>query len=417
MKNLETIFNTLEGQSKVAIAVSGGADSMALVLLAKQWADANKSQIVALTVDHCLRPESAAEAVLVHKWLKGRKIEHHILQWQDHKKTSNIQSEARQARYKLMTDFCKKNNITILLVAHNKEDQAETVLLRIMRGSGVDGLAGMAAETEISDIKVLRPLLATPKKYLREFLNEQGQEWVEDPSNQNPKYERVKIRQFIESSADSSLLIDRLFDTAKNMQRSRSYIETMVAKDFAETAEIKPEGYAIISRKKFLNLHSEAAYRILAKLIKNIGGDYYKPRFEKLEKLYAQILSNPSLSGVTLGGCNIYSYKNNLNIIREISAVEANINIEQFCEIIWDNRFKCQLADTQFSDLKIGALGQNGLKQVLEKTPDLPLGVLPKKIIYTLPALRNLEKILAVPHICYYASDELKQQVSLIFLY
>ena len=146
----------IDKHKKVAVAVSGGADSMALALLLNEQTN---SKLIAITVDHGLREESAREAKQVKKWLEKYDIEHHILKWEGDKKNSNIQFEARTARYQLMCDFCKKNDIQLLLVAHNLQDNAETLLMRIMRGSGVDGLSAIADATKINNIEVLRPLL------------------------------------------------------------------------------------------------------------------------------------------------------------------------------------------------------------------------------------------------------------------
>ena len=129
----------------LAVAVSGGADSMALTLLAADWAAARRGSIVALTVDHRLRNESRAEAKQVAAWLAARGIEHKILAWTGEKPSSDVQAAAREKRYELLEDWCRRQGILHLLVAHNLDDQAETFLLRLGRGSGLYGLSGMAS--------------------------------------------------------------------------------------------------------------------------------------------------------------------------------------------------------------------------------------------------------------------------------
>jgi tRNA(Ile)-lysidine synthase len=400
----------------IAVAVSGGADSLALTFLVHKWSIENDVKIIALTVDHGLRQEAAAEAEKVKNWLAIHKIQHQTLKWEGHKKPSNIQAEARDARYNLMAQFCRQNGFKNLLVAHNKEDQAETVLLRLMRGSGVDGLCGMAEEIKFEGIRILRPLLNVPKKYLREFLTDMDQEWIEDPSNKNPIYARVNVRSFIQNSDNADLLVSRLVDTAQNMQRSRLFIEKIVSQKVLELVDIRPEGYCVIDSEKFLQLDEEVAYRILSQLIKNIGGEYYKPRFEKLQNLYTQIRINDFSNGCTLGGCIIYKSqkKNNLGdlvIAREQQDVQADIDIADG-EVIWDNRFVCKLSGIETGALKIGALGESGLKIISDiiVNPNLP-----KRIIYSLPALKSLEKILAVPHIGYYFDEAMKEKLSIDF--
>ncbi|MCE3233128.1 MAG: tilS [Rickettsiaceae bacterium] len=407
--NLHQAFSdTLEKFSisgNIAIAVSGGADSMAMALLSAKWAEKNSCKVIALTVDHDLRPESADEAAQVKKWFSCYNIPHHTLKWEGDKKSSNIQSEARDARYRLMTEFCHQNSIPTLLIAHNKEDQAETVLLRLMRGSGVDGLCGMEDEIIHNGIRLLRPLLTIEKNQLRQFLKEQNQEWVEDPSNQNTKYARVNVRKFIETSGEPELLVNRLVETTTNMQRSRNYIEHMIIQDMANVASFQPEGYCIIDIDTFRKLHEESAYRILAKTIKQIGGEYYKPRFEKLQNLYENLVSN-KFTDCTLGGCNIYQSKKQneikkIFVIREQSAVQNDITIHPNTELIWDNRFICNLSSTT-NNSQVGAIGESGWQQIADKVTTN----LPKRVIFSLPALKNLEIIVAAPHIGYCLDNE-----------
>jgi tRNA(Ile)-lysidine synthase len=400
----------------VAIAVSGGSDSMALVLLANRFAAEKLLKIIALTVDHGLRPEAFDEALAVQKWLSSRGIEHHILKWEGDKKSSNIQAEARAARYRLMQDFCRKKNINTLLVAHNKEDQAETVLLRLMRGSGVDGLSGMDEVAEDGGFRILRPLLGVEKKYLRQFLQEQGQEWVEDPSNQNDKYARVNVRRFIENADEPELLVNRLVDTAENMRRSRDFIEKTVMQMMADVADIRPEGYCVIDIPKFLRLHEEAAYRILADVVKKIGGEYYRPRFEKLQNLYDNF-KQKEFDDCTLGGCSIYASQKKdesgfVFVTREMADIADDVPVQNSEKFIWDNRFECR-AFAKVANLRLGALKRGGFAGIEDKITSY----LPKRVIYSLPAFMTLEKVVAVPHIGYLNEDFNEAEFFTKFIY
>ncbi|MAG22807.1 MAG: tRNA lysidine(34) synthetase TilS, partial [Rhodospirillaceae bacterium] len=181
-----------EPEPCVAVAVSGGCDSMALALLAHDWAQGRGGQTVALSVDHRLRWESGAEARQAGRWLKARGLTHHILSWTGDKPRHGVQAAAREARYRLLFDWCRRHGVLHLLLAHHQEDQAETFLLRLGRGSGVDGLAGMAPLSEVPTMRLLRPLLDVPKARLVATLQSRGQEWVEDPSNRDLAYARVR---------------------------------------------------------------------------------------------------------------------------------------------------------------------------------------------------------------------------------
>ncbi len=282
---------------KLAVAVSGGADSMALAILLKR----SKINFIALTVDHGLRKESAQEAVQVGKWLRELKIDHVILQWQGSKPSSNIQEEARNARYQIMANYCLSNKINYLLVAHHLNDQAETVLLRLSRGSGIDGLAGMSVIKDLYGIKIFRPFLDIPKKTLINFLKEENINWIEDPSNKNEKFKRVKLRNMLEQFEDEDILIKRLSQTAKHMIRARSYIEQQVELSLKDLI-IKEQDIIKLNMQIFAKTHPEIALRVLLKIIKIIAKDAYKPRFVKLERLYDDLLAS-SYKGATLYGC------------------------------------------------------------------------------------------------------------------
>ncbi|MBM4438672.1 MAG: tRNA lysidine(34) synthetase TilS, partial [Actinobacteria bacterium] len=129
--------------TRVAVAVSGGADSLALTLLADEWARRTGRSIAALTVDHGLRPDSAAEASQVGAWLAAARIRHEVLRWEGQKPRSGIHAAAREARYRMLTSWCRENDVRDLLLAHHRDDQSETFLMRLARGSGPDGLAAM----------------------------------------------------------------------------------------------------------------------------------------------------------------------------------------------------------------------------------------------------------------------------------
>ncbi|MCK5168079.1 MAG: tRNA lysidine(34) synthetase TilS, partial [Rhodospirillaceae bacterium] len=185
----------------IAVGVSGGADSMALVLLLDDWVKPLGGSVLGITVDHGLRNYSAAEASQVGAWLKDKAINHKIVRWQsDPAQTSALQARARNARYELMAEICVGHGIKHLFVAHNMEDQAETFLMRLRRKSGLDGLGAMAKERKLdcnNNITLVRPLLSVPKVRLKDTLKTRSQPWVEDPSNNNTQFERVRTRKLL----------------------------------------------------------------------------------------------------------------------------------------------------------------------------------------------------------------------------
>jgi tRNA(Ile)-lysidine synthase len=306
---LESFNQLFVNCKKLAIAVSGGADSMALIVLCQLWAEQNDCQIVALTVDHGLRAESGAEAELVQRWMQTMGIEHHILQWKKSEQpTSNIQAQAREARYDLLTNWCLQNNVEYLGIAHHLDDQAETFLLNLFRGSSIDGLSCMPVISVYNDIKIVRPLLDVTKAELVNLLIEQNLTWVEDPSNHNEQYTRTLIRQFIaeQNILDPILLSKRLADTAKHMARVRQSIE-LSTNHYMQQVVILEDSGAKLQGKLFATLPQEEALRILENIIRAIGG-VDKLRFHSLLRVYNLVVTK-QLRKITCGKCIISMHK------------------------------------------------------------------------------------------------------------
>lgn len=394
MINISNKTNLLKisSQEKIAVAVSGGSDSMALTLLANDYFD---TPITAITVDHCLRNESRNEALQVGKWLGEYDIHHKILSWHGGKPNSNIQAEARNARYELMGQYCNENDIKYIFVAHNKNDQAETLLMRLMRGSGVRGLASIAEISSFNNIKIVRPLLDFSKIEIKSYLNKINQDWIEDPSNSNDKYERVRVRNIINDLDDSDLFIDRLAKTAKNLQRSNSYIEKNIEQDQKDICTFHKLAFATIHRKEFINLHIEAKYRILSNIIKQIGGAYYNIRFEKLDNALRIIEENTNIN-LTIGRCEIYSSKkkseqNIIYIIREIANLPI-IKINNQDSIVWDNRFTVNTKNYD-KDAIIRAMTSDDAKFLQESGKFKIDKTVNKKIYYSLPVIENSDGV------------------------
>lgn len=310
--------------STIAVAVSGGCDSMALVILAREWAKKNKHQIIALTVDHAIRKEAAQEANRVGKWLKKLRIKHHILTNKDKKiPKSNVQEYARDVRYKLMTEWCKKNKVHALLVAHHAEDQIETFLLRLERGSGVDGLGAMRPSTKRNGIRILRPLLTVSKQELQKFLKASKQKWIEDPSNENLSYKRNRLRKALgQASEDNKLLNKRLLGVAENMRRASDALD-FFTEDYIKKSSQVSDKSAEIDIRSFSQLPEEIGLRVLKRLLCMVGGKYSNTRFEELERLYKSIKGTSTFSGCTLWTCKINKVKNGkILIIPEFSGAK-----------------------------------------------------------------------------------------------
>lgn len=392
-----------EARPTLAVAVSGGSDSLALAMLAHHWVQAQGGSIIALTIDHLLRPESSEEAATVQYWLQQMGITHHILRWEEAKPAANIQAEAREARYRLLIDWCKTHGILHLLLAHHQDDQAETFMLRLERGSGVDGLSAMPLISSHRGIRLLRPLLNTPKAALQAILTAQHHPWVEDPSNQNPHYARSHIRNFLHNPFDgkfsnAELLSNRLAATASHLGRARASLERSVARAMVETLTLYPEGYCQLDRECFRKLDEEAGLRLLAAILTTLGGNRYPPRFEALKRLYTSLHDAAAFTARTLWGCYIIARKGGITFCREPSQVAGPVMLSPGKPALWDNRF---LLSCTVPGLRGEALGKAHWQMLKQQGMTISL---PEKIIITLPALKSLESVIAVPHINFYSS-------------
>lgn len=396
---------------KIAVAVSGGGDSLALTLLTYEWCIKNNVNMTALTVDHGLRSESVEEAKQVNNWLTSLGINHQILTWIGHKPDANIQDEARNARYRLMGEWCVSNDIEYLFLGHHQDDQAETFLMRLFRGSGIDGLSAMEKRASFPypeyaefGLQICRPLLSVPKKRLLSFLKDKDQTWVEDPSNEKKKFLRIQIRELIKNSEIDGLDAERLSSTAQRMQRVRSLLDELTDKAESVCVVYNPLGFAQLNVKKLSNHHEEIALRLLARILKKVSGEYYPPRFHKLERLYENIQSN-QFSGQTLLGTNVFqTQENEIFIVRETNAIDGTREVVKEEKILWDKRF---IINTEEYRGTVKILSTEQLDCLIAETPDFKdkvndyfnNAVLRDRIMPSLPCIVTKDRDILLPSI------------------
>ena len=378
-----------ERAPRLAVAVSGGSDSLALTLLTADWARERGGEAVALTVDHRLRPDSLAEAQETGRWLAARGIEHHILSWRDAEPGPGLQAAAREARYRLLTGWCREHDILHLLLGHQRDDQAETLMLRLARGSGVDGLAAMAPCAFHADVQLLRPLLDFPRDDLRDYLRGLAQDWAEDPSNQAERFDRVRWRKFL---AEERISAERLALTARQLGRARQALEAACAALAADCVIIRGTGHAELSPESVAAAPDEVALRLLAALARTIGGGDFPPRLDGLERTLDAVRAG--LSGRrTFAGCVFApSRGGGVLVYREAAKMASPVKLEAGCEAVWDKRFSIRLAGE--GGAVWGALGAEAAGDFRAAAEKLGL---PRAVLPTLPALMDKRGILAVP--------------------
>lgn len=368
------LFAPLGGHESLAIAVSGGADSVALMWLMARWNAARRApaRLHVFTIDHGLRRDAAAEARKVAGYAGALGLPHRMLRWQGAKPARNIQAEARAARYRLLAQACHAAGIPALVTAHHLEDQAETVLLRLIRGSGVDGLAAMAPATQMMGLTVLRPLLDVSRARLRQTLHAAQHGWIEDPSNEDERFARTRIRKLMRGLAGEGLDAGNLAATAARMRRARIALDA-AADELARTAvTTHPAGYAAVPRDALVGAPEETGLRLLARILMAVGGNAYRPRLDRLERLYFG-LKTGSRRHATLSGCKVSLNDGEILVRREAGRTGLpEIDLEPGASALWDGRFHVTAARNA-APVRVRALGQDGWRELkpLMKKADL----------------------------------------------
>jgi tRNA(Ile)-lysidine synthase len=294
-----------------ALAVSGGGDSVALMHLAADWLSSNATpphRGSVLTVDHGLRPGSAREAAATAAWAKTIGFAAHTLAWRGAKPRSNIEDGARNARYRLIGDWCRANGVSTVLLAHTRDDQAETFLLRLGRGSGVDGLSAMRGRAPFplpgyDGIELVRPLLGIGREELRSDLAARGAAWLEDPMNEDTRFARVRIRTALMPALEAAgISTTRIAQAAGHLARARGALDAATEQFLTRHARFTPGGHVFLDGSALRAEPREIGLRALSAILMRVSGQAYRPRFERLEHLYDALGRSAAL---TLSGCRI----------------------------------------------------------------------------------------------------------------
>ena len=293
-----------------AVAVSGGGDSLALMHLLASWAKRTKRTApIVLSVDHGLRASSATETRKVAAWARKAGLTAKILTAKGAAPKSDIEARARAARFSLMGAWMVKNKIAALYVGHTEDDQAETFLLRLARGSGLDGLSAMRTLAPFplagfDECRVARPMLGLGRADLRSYLTARGQDWLEDPMNGEERFARSRIRKVAASLKAAGLAPGRIADAAAHLARARDALEQVT--DAVLTRACKPaEGGLLLDPLALAAAPREIGLRALATLLMGVGGQSYRPRFDALERLFDRMAGGGLGHGATLHGCRL----------------------------------------------------------------------------------------------------------------
>ena len=348
-QNLDDLLLELNPKTLV-VAVSGGADSLCLTLLTNQYCLKKGLKCLALTVDHGLRPESLSEAVQVQKCLSSYGIPHQILTWKGKKPKTCVEEKAREARYALLLEACRKEKKAVLLLAHHQDDQMETFLLRLAHGSGVDGLSAMFPVTCREGIYLIRPFLNYRREEIQNHLKKQKQEWIEDPSNQSDEYERVRLRKAQGMLGTLGLTPQAICMTVSRLQSVRRCLEKITDDFFDEKVEKNPAGYLFVKAADFGSLDDEIKVRLIMKMLK-----YQRGQTSRLSQVESLIHRMPCRE--TLCGCQLVCTKKGFYLCPEYAKLDKRKKIKANQKSLWE-RFEV----ISLKSVWVGALG-NALRQ------------------------------------------------------
>ena len=326
--NLKKIFEKYEDLSKIflkfknnldilnkkkyLVAVSGGPDSLALVALTKAYAQKKKTQFYYLLIDHNIRKNSKKEASQVKKLLKNNKIHLKIIS-NKRKIVKNIQAEARSTRYEILKNYCKEKNISVMLTAHNLEDQVETFLIRLSRASGLKGLSAMKPLTKItSKVSLYRPLLDTKKIFLIKISKNVFGKYFKDPSNNDFKYLRTKVRNLKKPLERSGIKYEQIFKSIQNLSLSKSTLDGYFEKTFKRVIK-RNNKEILINLSEYKELNNDTKIALINESIRLLKKNYYDLRSKKVENLI-NILNKRDFKKTTLGGCIFYKKGEDLRL-------------------------------------------------------------------------------------------------------
>jgi len=419
---LDGLFATLSrryADDPVALGVSGGSDSTALMVLFADWLRQRGSDPAAhtvLTVDHGLRPESAVEAAAVSRLAGTLGFRSATLVWEGAKPQTGLQAAAREVRYRLMGEYAHANGIAALLTGHTLDDQAETLLMRLARGSGLDGLAGMAPLARLGSLWIARPLLDTPKARLCATLEARGIPWIEDESNQSPAFERTRLRAAGAELAALGLTGEMLALSARRLQRARVALDCIADDVCAEPGAIHADrcGVLRLDRQRLARAPEEIVLRVLARCIAAAGGSDEPVPLGKLEPIVAGVRQCADKSGSwTLARALVTGGPDDIQVEREPGRQPLPcLALSGGASMIWDGRFAVAAAAGFEGILDVRALGAEGLAHL--RRLGRPLKA--TSALHLVPSFWQAGELLAAPAAHFWANPDLEGRLSADFL-
>lgn len=387
-----------ESAPQLLVAVSGGSDSMVLLYLAGIWARQNNATVLAVTVDHTVRPESRGEAESVGQWAAEMGIAHQIKTLDSNLVRSQTIDQAwlRRLRYRALAEVAREQGIVHILTAHHLNDQAETLLLRLGRGSGLMGLSAMQPRVFTAEFQLLRPLLTLTKSQIANTCLAAGLPWVRDPSNDNPHYDRVKVRIYADDLAKVGLTAERLAETAARLGTDRAMQLRLRDQFLAQQGYFHPAGFVRLSGRPWADCDRAIVRLALMRLLVVVGKGEFAPRAESIERLMESLAVHEQIN-CCLGGCRLVAREDELLVFRETSAMAPPVSLSNPMALAdWDHRFRVIWQGDIGGGWTFGAMAEHELKDW--RKPLLSVGI-PRRIMVTLPVIRRDGVVIHLPHL------------------
>lgn len=419
---------------RCALAVSGGSDSTALMVLFADWLcreGVDTALHTVLTVDHGLRPESAAEARAVAAQAKRLGFPHATLLWEGSKPQTGIQAAARTARYRLMGNSMRASGLTRLLTGHTQDDRAETLLMRLARSSGLDGLAGMASRLHFSDLglgdfgldqqEIARPLLDVPRARLRATLRARGIAWIDDPGNRSPEFERPRLRAARAHLDDLGLTNSVLALSATRLLRARQALDRIVGEFCSPDAGavlVHPCGYIVIERARLQAGGEEITLRVLARAIAAAGGSGEQVSLAKLESIVASLFGTaPGTTRWTLARAMITASEQTVTIEREPGREPLpQLELSPGKRAYWDGRFSVSVgAGVGTGTILVRPLGEGAARELYQQGAITTR--IPARAAGMAPSFWQGNRLLAVPSLEFWSDPTCRSTLEARFVW
>ncbi|MCC8417072.1 MAG: tRNA lysidine(34) synthetase TilS [Rickettsia endosymbiont of Bryobia graminum] len=406
--------------TNIAIAVSGGSDSVALLMLAHKWAKDNNVNLIVISIDHNLRQESKIENRYIKNISHKLGYKHYILDFDHQNNFSNLQARARQARYQLMTKLCLKLDVLTLLTAHHLDDYIENYCMRLEKKSSIFGLSNSNINW-YNNIRIIRPFFNISKQLLVDYLIENNIKWFEDKSNLSDKYTRNVIRKKLttEEIYKKDTIINQLY-TINNQVNENLQPEFISC--IPESARIFDLGFSIIDLSKFAIFSNKIKYQLISFILIIISGKNYSGRSDSINNIVILLQQQTNFTK-TLHGCVLKKINKTLIIYREFGRKKPEdivIYSNNYCT--WDNRFTLKINNHNLPKNEKYYISNLTVENYSTIKGNIDLTYLKNlsfnnhiTILFTLPAIKILEKVIAIPHLSYYNDNSLREEISVRF--